>query len=246
MSVRTTIFLLVCTLCFGVATSLGAVPPLISYQGRLTDGAGNPQSGDFNLTFTIYDDSISSEASHILWQESHSSVTAFDGLFNVILGAGTPATPINESVFTGTSRYLGIRVDSDPEIHPRTQLVSVTYSLQAGNADKVDGYDASQLMATAPSVFRAAVHIPTGLTTLLAPGPLRHITGIYVSLIGGGYCIFRINGVDILRMAVESGQSPDVSWNACGGAGLEIQPGETLEVTTNQSNVYVTVVGNVY
>jgi hypothetical protein len=34
------------------------IPQMINYQGKLTDNSGNPQNGNFNMTFKIFDDSI--------------------------------------------------------------------------------------------------------------------------------------------------------------------------------------------
>ena len=111
--------------------AVAEVPRAISYQGRLTDGSGSPLDTTVSMVFTIYDDSTGSGSK---WSETHPSVSVVDGLFNVILGRGTSPVPIEDSVFNQPDRWLGITVGSDPELIPRTQLVSVPYAFHADEA----------------------------------------------------------------------------------------------------------------
>ena len=117
-------FMLVASTCWA------EIPHLINYQGMLTDNAGNPITEPRNLTFTIYDAPTSGTA---LWTETHTAVPVENGLFNVILGGAT--TPIPDSVFDSPERYLGIKVETDPELVPRIQLTSVGYAYRALTAD---------------------------------------------------------------------------------------------------------------
>ena len=56
----------------------------MSFQGQLTDGAGNPVAdGPFDLTFRLYDDASDGM---MLWEETQ-EVDVLRGLFNVILGS---------------------------------------------------------------------------------------------------------------------------------------------------------------
>jgi len=114
-------------LAVSIASGAGT-PSLMNYQGRLTDSGGSPLNGAYSLVFTIYDDPTAGAPGNIKWQETHPSVTVTDGLFNVTLGAGTPAVSLTESVFSSPDRYLGIKVSTDPEISPRTRLVSAPYA----------------------------------------------------------------------------------------------------------------------
>lgn len=100
----------------------------INYQGMLTDDAGIPLNGTYDLTFAIY--SVSSGGS-ALWDETHSDVFVEGGLFNVILGS-TEAIP--SSVFEAAERYLGIKVGTDAELEPRIRLTSVGYAYLAEKA----------------------------------------------------------------------------------------------------------------
>lgn len=106
------------------------IPFLMNYQGMLTDDVGNPINEPLDLTFTIYDSPTNGTA---LWTETHTAVPIEGGLFNVILGGAT--TPIPASVFDAPVRYLGIKIETDPELAPRMQLASVGYAYRAKVAD---------------------------------------------------------------------------------------------------------------
>jgi hypothetical protein len=110
------------------------VPTMISYQGQLLDGSGNPvPNGTYSMTFKLY--TVPTGGTSV-WQETQ-SVTVTNGLFNVLLGsAGSPLSP---PLFTGTT-YLGVKVGSDLEMTPRQQIVSVPYAFVADTAKNGGGW----------------------------------------------------------------------------------------------------------
>jgi hypothetical protein len=114
-----------------VSMAMAEVPELVNYQGRLTDATGNPLDTTISITFTIYDDSTGSGS---VWTETHDSVIVINGLFDVVLGAAA-AGSVPDTVFSDPERYLGIQVGGDPELSPRTRMVSVGYAMQANKAD---------------------------------------------------------------------------------------------------------------
>ena len=123
------------TMSVVMAAAVGNVPPYINYQGILTDGAGVPLSGTYDLTFKIYNDSTGGAA---LWTELHTDVDVDDGLFNVILGK---TTSFMDRLGIDEDPWMAVQVDSDPEIDPRTEIISVPFAfeaMQAGHADTVD------------------------------------------------------------------------------------------------------------
>jgi hypothetical protein len=104
----------------------------MNYQGRLTDPAGNPVANiPHTIVFKIYD-----EIGVVHWEESHIITTA-DGYFSVHLGSN--GTPLTAAVFDHAESWLGITVDSDPEISPRTRLGTVPYAFKTGTvqADEI-------------------------------------------------------------------------------------------------------------
>jgi hypothetical protein len=106
--------LILCSFMLSAASAQDTL--LITYQGRLTDDGGTPVNGTPAMTFTIYDGGGVSK-----WSEAHPSVAVDNGLFAVILGS---QTALMDSVFSGENRYLGISVNGDPEVSPRTLLTS--------------------------------------------------------------------------------------------------------------------------
>jgi len=115
------------------SSCLAAVPQLINYQGRLADGSGNPLDTTVAVRFTIYD---AEAGGLVIWSETQPSVTVVGGVFNVLLGS---VNSISDTVFSGTERWLGIRIGNDPEISPRSRLVSVGYSHRVSTVDGAKG-----------------------------------------------------------------------------------------------------------
>jgi hypothetical protein len=109
------------------AVSFADAPRLVNFQGRLTDGSGSPVAdGSYSVTFVLYDAATGGVA---LWSETQ-SVSTGGGLFTALLGS---ITPFDASLLSGPGRYLGISVGADPELLPRTRLVSAPYALYAAS-----------------------------------------------------------------------------------------------------------------
>jgi len=109
------------------------VPNMMQYQGFLTDESGEPLDDTLFMTFRIYDHPTL--PGPVIWAET-SSVIVTSGLFNVLLGS---VNPISDIVFAETERWLGITVAPDPEIEPRTRLVTVPYAYRAATVDGASG-----------------------------------------------------------------------------------------------------------
>jgi hypothetical protein len=103
----------------------------IPIQGRLTDANGQPLDGDFNITFSLYNDLAA--AAEICSYTQVVPVT--NGLFTVYIG-GACALP---GVFTGGQLYLGIKVESDEEMAPRQPIYPVPYALSLKPGAKIAG-----------------------------------------------------------------------------------------------------------
>jgi hypothetical protein len=131
------ILLGVCRLALALLLLAGigyADPPrLMNFQGRLCDsGTGKPlPDGQYSIVFSIYDIADGGEA---LWTETLSAQVR-GGVFGVVLGEVTAL-----DLSFDRDYWLGIRVESDPEIAPRSRLVSAGYAI---NADTVDAFHAS-------------------------------------------------------------------------------------------------------
>ena len=126
-------FLLTAILIILCGQLLAAVPTVINYQGRLTSAGGTAiPDGSYTVVFTIYD---AATAGASKWTETQ-SVTTSAGLFAVRLGT---VTPVTDTVFSGTTRYLGVKVEANPELSPRIPLVTVPYSERVSTVDGSTG-----------------------------------------------------------------------------------------------------------
>lgn len=142
-------------------SAFAAVPQLINAQGKLTDAQGQPLSDDnYSITFTIYD---APTGGNIKWTETNPLVNVVDGQFNVLLGS---ISPIHDSVFAGEERYLAMKIGNDPEMIPRSRLVSVGYAQRVqtlsgatagtitGQLDVIGGLQVVPPAGTDAAIFR--------------------------------------------------------------------------------------------
>lgn len=96
-------------------------PMLMSYQGRLTDAAGNPvtnTSPGVPMSFRILDG-----ASSPVWTESYAGVPVDRGLFTVTLGSQSALSP---SVFGDQVRWLEVTIDGQT-LSPNVRITSAAY-----------------------------------------------------------------------------------------------------------------------
>lgn len=116
----------------GTVKMTGTVASKISYQGRLTDAAGNPLNGTYNLVFQIWDDATggSQVGSNIV----KNNVPVRNGLFTVELD-------VPQDTFNGRALWLRIQVNGQ-WLSPRQELLPVPYalSLRPGATIKGNSY----------------------------------------------------------------------------------------------------------
>lgn len=129
------IFALIC----GAAAALAQVPQTMSHQGLLRDtvDGGIVDDGPYDMSFAIYTQPTG--GSPIWGPEQHPAVQVEHGVFNVILGQGSPAQPLSLSF--DQTYYLGIQVDPDPEFSERVELTTSPYSFRAAYADMAEDAD---------------------------------------------------------------------------------------------------------
>jgi len=193
------------------STQLPSVPQLISYQGFLTDDAGQPIDGSRDIVFRIYAlayDSI------VLWEETHAGVQVSAGDFAVHLGE---FTPFPEGLFNTPERWLEIEIEG-VFLSPRQRFTSVPYAL---NADKLDGYDSQEILAgqlpPGAIVWFPESRSPEGYSphpTALGEdvGPWEPIAVLPASLIGSYFCKIW-TGEDVLCWGSHAGQPGGVRYN---------------------------------
>jgi hypothetical protein len=112
---------------FWTSLSNSQVPQMINYSGKLTTAQGNLLNGPYNMTFSIYDDSI---GGNLLWTETQSGALVENGVFSVLLGN---LNPIPFDIWGNGPRYLGVTIGTGPEMTPRKPMVSVPYAQRSGD-----------------------------------------------------------------------------------------------------------------
>jgi trimeric autotransporter adhesin len=136
-----------------------AITPLLQYQGRLTNPAtGQPVSdGVYPMTFSLYD---AATGGATLWTETK-NVQVAGGLFSTALG---DSTSLPQSLFSGQSVWLGIKVGSDLEATPRQAVLPVAYALGLVPGASIAGSLASPALSVSNSSGPALV--TSGTSTL--------------------------------------------------------------------------------
>jgi hypothetical protein len=98
------------------------IPRIISFQGVLKDSSGNPQNGEFEMTFKLYD---AETGGNQIWTETK-NVTVKDGLYNTLLGEVESLA----GVVFDKSYWLEVEVGGSV-LKPRYRLASSPYALNA-------------------------------------------------------------------------------------------------------------------
>lgn len=110
------------------------VPQGISYQAIALNSSGNPVvSSNVGIRLSVLDNSATGT---VLYTETHSKTTNAQGLFNLIIGQGTPSTGTFSTINWGTnSKFLKVEMDvaggTNYVLVGTTQLLSVPYALAA-------------------------------------------------------------------------------------------------------------------
>jgi len=142
-----------------------AVPPIINFQGKLTNPGGTAVSdGSYDMRFVIYDDVA--PGGTLLWQEDQ-SVPVAGGIYNVQLGYVTvfPAVLFDNAVL-----YLEVRVynqgtSSWETLEPRQQLTSTVFSMRAAKAEDAETLDGKDSLEFAGSSHNHSFGDITGTAT---------------------------------------------------------------------------------
>ncbi len=121
------------SVCLGVSSAWAAVPLELPMQGVIYDNAGAAASGSFEVTFALYPSQDASPAQAVWWETTQVEVN--DGVFVTRLGLENPLDAADFS--SGTTLWLGMAVESDPEL-PRRPLGSSPYALHAATAGALD------------------------------------------------------------------------------------------------------------
>jgi len=181
---KRTVFLTLIIIVFYAAGAAAQIPRAINYQGVLTDNSEIVvPDGSYELTLRLY--TVPTGGSPI-WS-CVETVTVSKGIFNAVLG-GSCALNLDFS----EQYYLGISVEGEAELSPRTPLTSAAYSLAAS---RING---------AGNVMPSQGDVGIGITTPSHPLHIQtsNITGLQIDgTAGGAWAVMKIN-------AAGSGSNP--------------------------------------
>jgi hypothetical protein len=128
-----------CLILMVADLAFAEIPETITYQGRLRGAQGGLVNDTLSMTFSIYD---SHNAPTALWTELHPDVEVTNGEFTVALGSIVSFE--SAGLEFDTQYFLGIAIESDPEMNPRMPFTSVGYALHALRAQNADHSNQSE------------------------------------------------------------------------------------------------------
>ena len=105
--------------------TMAEIPTTMPFQGFLTETNVSPVTATLPISFSLYVDSTTTT---VLWQEDYPAVNVTTGVFEVQLGSVVPLTP----PLFNSPLFLGIAVNGDTEMSPRTAVGSVAFSFASG------------------------------------------------------------------------------------------------------------------
>ena len=162
-----------------------SVPPLINYQGRLTDQTGAPLPGGlYIIQFRLWNDPTANTSSNLIWSQQQSVAVQANGVFDVLLGStngsaisgDSPQFSNITSAFGASTDYLGVAVilsngvpiSTPAEILPRQQLLSVPFAVQAQQA--VQSQLAQTLAQSSANILSPPGSVTAYMGTIAPPG----------------------------------------------------------------------------
>lgn len=108
-------------------------PRLLTFTGRLTGSDAAPITANTNLRFSIYNDATATGSAQ-LWEEVQTVNPDDNGSFSTVLGK--VKTIPNRLFQENATLYIGMTVETDPELTPRKQIPTEVF---AATADTLQG-----------------------------------------------------------------------------------------------------------
>ena len=122
------------------------VPPMVSFNGMLTDINAKPFTGVVGVMFSLYKEQ---QGGVPLWTEMQNVRADKTGHYAVMLGS-TSAHGLPADLFvSGEARWLAVQPEGQPNSREFV-LLSVPYALKAGDAQTIGGLPPSAFVMAAP------------------------------------------------------------------------------------------------
>ena len=127
------IFLAVLFISTTVTTANAGIPHLINYQGKLTKTDGTAYAvGEYKISISVYDQATGGS---LVWgPQVFNNTPLVYGHFNVVLGPTDTTSRDIADAFANANTYLEVKVNNDPPITPRQQILSAPYAVNAENS----------------------------------------------------------------------------------------------------------------
>jgi len=192
--------------------------PVINFQGRVeVDDVG--YSGNTWFALTIGNQDIT----ETYWS-SWASVSAVEGIFNIMIG-GTTADKLTDDVFNEqTDLYLSVSFSTDGAnyelLSPDQHIVSVPYAV---NADRLDGLESPDSafvgLTDAQTVENKTLVQPEIDTVYFTPGalPASPVAG-FIAFDSSDDTMKYYNGADWVEMSGTGGGGSDEDWAFISGS----------------------------
>lgn len=229
-------------LTLGNGPAEAKIPHLIRYQGTVTDSAGVPLEGPYNLTFRIYD--AETEGTRI-WEEVQADVPIAKGIFSVFLGSVTSLNLVFDK-----DVWLSIQVSNDPEMAPRIRLTSVPTAYRAETAERAEALvnpittstitdDANRLVPSGAIILWTGDSCPAGYTRVSAMDGKFLVSGSTYNPTAGGsntHSHLTPDHTHSISATTSSASGPSHGWNASKGTGTNPTDAAELQHTHSFSS----------
>ena len=110
-----------------------ALPSVVTQEGVVMTVDGAPVTGNHDVRIRLYE---SRDAALPFFDERHLGIEFSDGYYKVDIGSIDPLDPL---IFERDIVYLGVSIDNQQELRPRTPFFQVPAAMIATYADDVRG-----------------------------------------------------------------------------------------------------------
>ena len=220
--------------------AVAQVPQGISYQAIALTPSGNPVGNVLiGVRLSILDNSASGT---VIYTETHTTTTSDRGLYNLIIGQGTPVSGLFPLIDWGTNyKFLKVELDiaggTNYVLAGTTQLWSVPYALYSEKANSVD---VSGIIGEIDSVSNVGAFMTQNKAYYLHPTGANSdwieqaLSGVPIKIISSSSTVGVLTSTHAYVASVNNNNS-NVSWYSVSLSGTPIKI-----VSSNQSIAVLT------